>query len=1018
MASNMELLECPMCDFTVLPSDDYVLQLHFEQAHTTDSPFVVDDDPESQPPVLPPRPSSKRKHVGDTPSSDEEDNTVVCPEPGCSELVLLSDFNDHLDYHAAETLSFDETTGKYRSHHSSATMQSLVAAQNPHAGPSKSLLEHTFSTDMPDTLKKNEGHGRKIKKHAHRNRSDTNSSEKSTLSRSILSFNPFAKLDKTVKPPNKSARLGKSELGPYAWEDRMPNWLHDQLDAGPKTTVVNRIGRDGRLIKQEQVQNETPGIIPILAQLSALDHSVKNAYYCHPSTLHIGKTPKEGAFCGYRNIQMLLSYIQGAKAQGHEEFPGRTPGVLKLQDLIERAWDKGINTIGRVQTGGIRDSRKYIGTPEAQAFFLSSEINCAVEMFSDDKDRKKEAHELLLAAIERYFAQAAVSDGSNIYKTLLPPIYLQQPGHSLTIVGFERRRDGYCNLMIFDPVYSTSPAMQKLVGRKNIQTARPEVLHAYRRGTRQLKKHAAFEVLMLTATPPRFPAWDVLRQFPDCRFVYAFFRSRTLGYDVYPEDYFLQNFPWQQYGGLWICDEARFARAEPMHSLSAQALRRMTSDGASRRSSNSNSPTSPFTSSSFQHLPAANAHMRVEAHSNLPAFVSSLDGCTSGLFNTVQCHESSPVFNMGGLRTALPQPEAVRPNLSLLTDIGRKYPGFPTPLSPTLSAKELFPSPVSEAGSVAATPRCISPAIRSTSPMSIDGSEMCGPSRRCQSHGYEHYASQMSLIDNVLSGNNYKSGILGPSPIHSPPRAPSISSLSITSPLSPSSPSRCVSPRTAMLKNMVGKQALQSLSHDPTLYPASGLQVHPSTVNAYCPTASSSVRSLSPRPATKCLAPAPASINIANGTETNPTSPIDPSGTILLYTSNRSVDSGLLGVRPLSEIQVAEYRFWRPCGRRVCAFGCSSAHEGEWAAAKRLFQDVKEVKLDDEAYSAGEEKEQDPGTRATFGYDGESEDGNVDEGYGSQELLKFSASTWAGRRMVTDWNQFLMGCEREGVARL
>lgn len=292
----------------------------------------------------------------------------------------------------------------------------------------------------------------------------------------------------------------------------MPRWLHDQLAAGPKITVTNRIGRDGRLIKQEQVQNETPGIIPILAQLSALDRSVKEAYYCHPSTLHIGKTPKEGGFCGYRNIQMLISYIQGSKAQGFEEFPGRTPGILKLQDLIERAWDKGINEIGRQQTGGIRDTRKYIGTPEActtpshhclaayfiqaQALFLSAQINCAVEMFTDSPDGSVEAHEQLLAAIERYFAQAAVSDGSNVYKTLLPPIYLQQPGHSITIIGLERRRDGSCNLMIFDPMYSTSPAMHKLIGRKNIRTPRPEVLYAYRRVAKQLRKHAAFEVLM------------------------------------------------------------------------------------------------------------------------------------------------------------------------------------------------------------------------------------------------------------------------------------------------------------------------------------------------------------------------------------------------------------------------------------------------------------------------------------------------------------------------------------------
>lgn len=503
MASSTGLLACPMCDFTVPPSDDYVLQLHFEQAHTTDSPFVVWDDPEPQLPALSPSPS-KRKHVVDSPSSDEEEGTIECPKLDCAEAVSLSDFNDHIDYHNAESLSFDETTGKYHSHHSSATMHNLAASHQPRPGPSSSS-----DIDAVHSSQKSSSHGRKSRRHTHRERSNTSNSEKSTISRSILTFNPFTKLDKSTKPPNKSARLGKSELGPYAWEERMPRWLHDQLDAGPKTSIINRIGRDGRLIKQEQVQNETPGIIPILAQLSALDRTVNEAYYCHPSTLHIGKTPKEGGFCGYRNIQMLLSYIQGGKAQGHEEFPGRTPGILKLQDHIEDAWDRGINVIGRTQTGGIRDTRKYIGTPEAQAFFLGSEINCAVEQFSDNKDRGIGAHEKLLPAIERYFARAAVSDGSNVYKTLLPPIYLQQPGHSLTIVGFERRRDGTSNLIVFDPMYSTSPAMHKLVGRKNIRTARPEVLYAYRRGLGQLKKHAAFEILMLTATPPLFPAWDV-----------------------------------------------------------------------------------------------------------------------------------------------------------------------------------------------------------------------------------------------------------------------------------------------------------------------------------------------------------------------------------------------------------------------------------------------------------------------------------------------------------------------------
>jgi hypothetical protein len=146
MASKMELLECPMCDFTIPPKDhgDYVLLLHFEQVHTTDSPFVVEDDPEPLPPSIPLSPSSKRKHAVDTPSDDseEDEGTVVCHEPDCGEVVSLPDFNDHLDYHTAETLSFDEVR-PVREHYN----------DNFSTKPYLSCLPRLMaSTDLHDTL--------------------------------------------------------------------------------------------------------------------------------------------------------------------------------------------------------------------------------------------------------------------------------------------------------------------------------------------------------------------------------------------------------------------------------------------------------------------------------------------------------------------------------------------------------------------------------------------------------------------------------------------------------------------------------------------------------------------------------------------------------------------------------------------------------------------------------------------------------------------------------------------------
>jgi hypothetical protein len=207
MAREADLLECPMCDFTVLPTDDYILQLHFEQVHTTDSPFIIENDAEPPLPTQKPRPASNAE---ETPSSDDEDSAVTCPEPDCGELVPLIDFNDHLDFHAAESLSFDETTGKYRSHHSSATMQTLTV-HPPHAAFSKnSFADYNTTMNPSEASNEHRERGHKLKKRSHRHRSDTTSSEKSTLSRSIQTFNPFTKPDKSVKPPNKSARLGAS----------------------------------------------------------------------------------------------------------------------------------------------------------------------------------------------------------------------------------------------------------------------------------------------------------------------------------------------------------------------------------------------------------------------------------------------------------------------------------------------------------------------------------------------------------------------------------------------------------------------------------------------------------------------------------------------------------------------------------------------------------------------------------------------------------------------------------------
>ncbi|KKY20528.1 hypothetical protein UCDDS831_g04575 [Diplodia seriata] len=542
MASSAEVLECPFCAYK--DQDSYVLMLHVEERHTDDSPFVVREGPDEHPH----HGSSSANGLREAPAEHaavEDERWLLCPNPECGEQIPIEDLSEHLDLHFAERLFESQQEASASADHSTTSSHSSSSKKPPKklskmrhgTPPLSSASEHSFSVALDDSSDSSafapdgEGwhsihHNSKHHRHHHHHRQSgyddgdvktrpRSNSEKTTLSRrmiDVLSPSSSKKLHKSKESGAPSARLGKSELGPYAYEDQMPRWLYKQIEAGPRVSVMNRIGRDGRLIKHEVVDNETPGVLPVLAQLCGIDRSVDQAYICHPSAIHIFKRPKEGGFCGYRNIQMLVSYIQGAGAQGHSQFPPGTPGILVLQDLIEQAWDMGINEISRVQTGGIRGTRKYIGTPEVQALLRSLRIDHGLQIFSD-RPEAGQAHEQLLDYVESYFLEDTTREQHEkrpkVVKTHLPPIYLQQPGHSITIVGYERHKDGKRNLLVFDPMFHTSPGMFKILGRRDIRTHRPEVLQAYRRGDRQLKRHRDYELISLKAHPPLFPVWDV-----------------------------------------------------------------------------------------------------------------------------------------------------------------------------------------------------------------------------------------------------------------------------------------------------------------------------------------------------------------------------------------------------------------------------------------------------------------------------------------------------------------------------
>ena len=368
---------CPFCAFTAATdsqNDMYFLLQHLELSHPEngESPFIaVENGSES-------RPEDKVRQSSGTSSGtisvyEEEDVYVQCPAR-CGESVILAELRNHMDLHSAEDMaSFDVRSSSISQDGSpqflngnSSDVQTTVQLHPPLSGdvlPSIPSVEnfHASGDQRPhkDFLGSRNWREALLGPARKKTRALIPKASHASARRLGVSLPHILLL-----PTYLSIIMQKSELGPHAFEERMPAWLLQQLQRGPRITSVNQLDYSGRLVRVEIVANETPNILPVLAQLCEQDPAVSKVFLSHAGVKHVFKMAREGGFCGYRNLQMMISFIQATKFPGYEHFPGRTPSILLLQDLIEQAWDQGINSSGRVETGGIKGTRKYIGTPE------------------------------------------------------------------------------------------------------------------------------------------------------------------------------------------------------------------------------------------------------------------------------------------------------------------------------------------------------------------------------------------------------------------------------------------------------------------------------------------------------------------------------------------------------------------------------------------------------------------------------------------------------------------------------
>ncbi|KAK4105002.1 DUF1671-domain-containing protein [Parathielavia hyrcaniae] len=450
MAGN-KAMDCPFCGWINTDNaGEYEMLLHIETVHwERESRVTVKEDGEP-----------------DKSGTAEDLEYVECPLDGCGDILVLQELDYHLELHSQEeTESAQETPAA----------ETVTEATPPcTSGPSRMHREAERYRKSPDGSDRNDRQANAIS--TWRRLLKMPGSSSSVSGHGILSFKrQHNEKHSSAGQFIRGKRLSKAQLGKYAYEKRMPDWLVVLLKKGGQIT--------------------SQGVVPVIAQLLEQSPSIKYAYLCHPCIQHVSKLKREGGFCGYRNIQMMFSYILHTKSKGHEHLPDALPSIFQLQEWIETAWDRGINPEGRAETGGIRGTRKYIGTPEALVIFRHLEIPCATQAFKHSDAAKAEA--LLMEHVENYFQSDVEDPSQRIWKTKLPPLYLQHNGHSITIIGFERERNGARNLIVFDPSFRDSSPIVRLVGKTFVHPTPDLALKQYRRGTKYLRAHREFEVLRL-----------------------------------------------------------------------------------------------------------------------------------------------------------------------------------------------------------------------------------------------------------------------------------------------------------------------------------------------------------------------------------------------------------------------------------------------------------------------------------------------------------------------------------------
>lgn len=251
--------------------------------------------------------------------------------------------------------------------------------------------------------------------------------------------------------------------------------------------------RVAALLTNEDDTNNITGIIDALAELLRRDDKVQVAYLCNEAVTQIARLPSEGAYCGYRNIQVICLAVQNIAPIQSRDVLKRKLTIPRVQTMIDDIYASGLYAHVSNKLDTVAGTKTYIGTPEAEAIMLHLGVPCTGHVLQGPHAWKQ-----VLDIAEHYFAPADtdVTSENRIYITDLPPIFLQRPNHSITVIGFERTAKAR-RLLVLDPGLRVPSVMRNGRVTEMNSIGRWWILSRYRKTETYLKRYKAFELLTI-----------------------------------------------------------------------------------------------------------------------------------------------------------------------------------------------------------------------------------------------------------------------------------------------------------------------------------------------------------------------------------------------------------------------------------------------------------------------------------------------------------------------------------------